>query len=395
VEAVMKAIVILVTMTGTASAGGFAIGEQSVVAAGSGGASTAREGDVGAAWYDPAALIDGHGWRAGVNVVAAMATLSATDPDGAWSSETEGGISPVPNLHLAFASGAWGGGLAVGVPYGGNVQWPTDWEGRHEIVSSQLQVVRIAPFVGWTRGKLRLAGGLHVDLAHLAIERGLDFIDTEGTVQIDLRGAGVGADLSAWYDLGAVDVGLAYKSRTRVSLGGEADFTAPDAFGDKLADQTASSSLTLPDRLALGAAWRRGAVTALADLELTAWGVNERLVVDFDEDQTPDATQVNAWKTTVAVRAGAEYARGKLIARGGAYYDPTPTRADHMAPSSPDSSRLGLTLGASYPVSAGVTLDASYGYMHLLGQTSTNPEALMASYGGSAHFAGLAVRIAR
>lgn len=391
----MRKLIFLLLFPATAHAGGFAIGEQSVVASGSGGASTAREGDAGAAWYDPAALIDGGGWRAGVNVVAAMATLEASDPDGAWSSETEGGVSPLPNLHAAYASGAWGGGVSIGVPYGGNVVWPADWEGRHEIVSSQLQVVRIAPFAGWTRGKLRLAGGVHVDLGHLAIQRGLDFIDVEGTVQIDLRGAGLGADASAWYDAGAVDLGVAYKSRTRIGLRGEADFTAPDAFSERLVDQHASSTLNLPDRLALGATWRRGPVTALADVEVTLWGVNEQLVVDFDEEQTPDATQVNDWKTTVALRGGAEYARGKLTARAGAYYDPTPTRADHMAPSSPDSSRLGLTLGASYPVSSGVMLDASYGYMQLLGQTSTNPEALMATYGGSAHFAGLAVRVAR
>jgi hypothetical protein len=33
--------------------------------------------------------------------------------------------------------------------------------------------------------------------------------------------------------------------------------------------------------------------------------------------------------------------------------------------------------------------------MHLLGATSRNPDSLMASYGGDAHFLGLAVRVAR
>ena len=378
---------------GEARSGGFAIGEQSVVAAGTGGASTAREEDAGAAWYNPAALVDGGGWRVGVNVVAAMASLHADDPAGAWAAETEGGVAPVPNVHVGWASGDWGGGVSVGVPYGGNVRWPDDWAGRHEIVASQMQVVRIAPFVGWRRGKLRVAGGVHLDLAHLAIERGLDFIDVDGDVMIDLRGAGLGADLSAWYDAGAIDVGLAYKSRTSIPLRGEADFTTPDAFAGRAPDQHASSRLDLPDRIALGAMWTRGALAVLADVEVTAWGVNDELVIDFDEEQTPNARQVNAWKTTVALRAGAEWRRGKLTARGGAYYDPTPSRADHMAPSSPDSTRLGATLGASYPVGRGVLLDASYGYMHLTGQTSTNPESLMASYGGAAHFLGAAVRV--
>ena len=64
-----------------------------------------------------------------------------------------------------------------------------------------------------------------------------------------------------------------------------------------------------------------------------------------------------------------------------------------MAPSSPDSTRVGVTLGASYPMSKTVVLDASYGYMHLLGQTSDNPESLMATYGGDAHFIGLGLRV--
>jgi long-chain fatty acid transport protein len=379
----------------SAEAGGFAIGEQSVVAAGTGGASTARTEDAGAAWYNPAALVDGGGWRVGVNVVAAMASLHAEDPAGEWTAETEGGVSPVPNLHLGWGRGAWGAGVSVGAPFGGDVRWPDDWAGRHEIVASQLQVVRIAPFVGWRTGKVRVAGGLHLDLGHVAIERGLDFIDIDGQVQIDLRGVGVGADLSAWYDAGAVDLGLSYKSRSSIAMRGEADFTAPDAFAGKVPDQHAGARFDLPDRLALGAVWTRGAVAVLGDLEITTWGVNDELVVDFDEEQTPDARQVNGWKTTVALRAGAEWRRGKLTARGGAYYDPTPTSADHMAPSSPDSTRLGAALGASYPVSRGVLLDASYGYMHLTGQTSTNPDSLMASYGGGAHFLGAAVRVSR
>jgi long-chain fatty acid transport protein len=389
--AVFSTAVFSTWVHGVAHAGGFAIGEQSVVAAGTGGASTARDGDAGAAWYNPAALADGAGWRLGVNVVAAMAQLEAEGGD--WSAQTDGGVSPVPNLHAARAGGDWVFGASVGVPYGGDVRWPDDWAGREEIMATQLQVVRIAPFAGWRRGDLRLAAGLHVDLAHMAIQRGLDFVDAEGDVLIDLRGAGVGADASVWLRRGAVDLGASYKSRTTVALDGEADFTTPDAFAGRLPDQQASSTLRLPDRLALGARWRRGAIAALADVEVTAWGVNEATVVAFEQEQTPDATQVNDWKTTVALRGGAEWRGDKLAVRGGAYVDPTPTRAERMAPSSPDSTRVGVGLGASYPVSEGVVLDASYGFMQLMGRTAENPESLMARYGGSAHFVGVAVRV--
>src|SRR5690606_33403542 len=61
----------------TARAGGFAVAEQSAVAGGTAGASTARSDDAGAAWYNPAALTDGGGLRLGAGFLAAMPSLHA------------------------------------------------------------------------------------------------------------------------------------------------------------------------------------------------------------------------------------------------------------------------------------------------------------------------------
>ena len=392
----MRAVILVMMLAGTARAGGYAIPETAASAGGTAGASTARTGDASAAWYDPAALVDGSGWRLGAGVMLPMASLSATAPDGTWRASTQGAPLPVPQLFASRAAGDWAVGVAVTVPYGGDVAWPADWPGRHEIVSTQMMDVRIAPFVGWRFDRLRIAAGLHVDLGRLAIAKQLDFVDTDGKVNMDLHGVGVGGDASAFVTAtDEVDVGVSYKSRTRVPLSGQANFTAPDAFSMKTPDQDVRSELQLPDRLAVGGAWHSGAWRALADLEVVVWSVNRTQVIDFTQSQTPDVTQVNDWHTTVAARGGGEWASGPFVARAGLAWDPSPASAEHLGPIAPDGDRVEATVGGSWRIGDGTSVDAFYGYLHVGERASTNPDSTMATYGGSAHLLGLGIRVDR
>jgi long-chain fatty acid transport protein len=393
----MKTAVIAFSLVAAAAAsaraGGFEVAEQSASAGGAGGTGAAREGDPSAAWYNPAALVDGAGIRIGAGLTAAMASLHADAMDGSWSESTEGGPAPLPALQASWAGGDWAAGVSVGVPFGADVEWPEDWPGRHEIIASRILVVRAAPFVGWRSGRWRLAGGIHVDTGEMRVRRSLDFIDAEGDVQLALRGAGVGVDLAAFVRAAEhLDFGLTYKSRTDMTLEGEADFTTPDAFSTKAADQDASSSLTLPDRIAAGVAWRRGSWTLLADVELAAWQVRDQVVIDFARDETPDVSQETDWGATVTVRGGAEWRGGPWVARGGLYRDPTPSPAATLSPTSPDSTRLGASLGLGRALGPSWAVDAFYGFMHLEERASENPDSMAARYGGHAHLVGAGLR---
>jgi len=397
VKAIAIILLVVAAAAAPARAGGFAVAEQSASAGGAGGTGAARSDDPSAAWYNPAALVDGAGIRIGAGLTAVMASLRAEAMDDSWSAATEGGASPLPSLQASWAGGDWAAGLSLGIPFGANVAWPEDWAGRHEIIASRILVVRAAPFVGWRRGAWRVAGGLQVDTGEMRVRRSLDFIDSDGDVQLALRGAGVGFHLAGFVRAaeradGHLDLGLTYKSRTSIGLHGEADFTTPDAFSLKAADQEASSSLTLPDRLTAGAAWRRGAWTLLADLELTAWQVRDQVVIDFAREETPDVTQRADWSATVTVRGGAEWRGGPWVARGGLYRDPTPSPAATLSPSSPDSSRLGGSLGLGRTLGASWAVDAFYGYLHLDQRASENPDSMAARYGGHAHLIGAGLR---
>ncbi|HSD86070.1 MAG TPA: outer membrane protein transport protein [Kofleriaceae bacterium] len=376
----------------TAYAGGTEVAEQNAVSAATGGAGAARDDDAGAAWHIPAALADGGGTRVGLSLALAHPSLEA---DGAWgSTSSDNKWATPPHVDASYARNRWAAGVALGVPFGGGVTWPSTWQGSNEAVNTQLMVVRAAPFAAYSLGKLRVAAGMHFDAGRLQIQRNLDFIDMQGDVRLDLAGQGIGADASAFYaarpDLG---VGLAFRSRTNIRFTGNANFTTPDAFSEKTPDQTAQTTMTLPDQLVLGARWHKEGVSVVADLSYTHWGVNQRTDVDFQMDQTPTATQVNDWHDTLGVRAGAEWqSTQKLVARVGAYFDPSPVPVEHLTPTSPDSTRVALTAGASYRFAPAWSADVFGEQMWLLRRETTSVDTMPASYGGTAVVLGAGVR---
>ena len=388
----MKKVLCLLLMSSSASAGGLAVGEQNAVSAATGGAGAARDDDAGAAWHAPAALADDGGVRIGFSLALAHPSLEARGDD--WNASTESKWATPPHLDASFAKDRWAAGIAIGVPFGGGVTWPTTWPGATQAVRTELMVIRFAPFAAYALGPLRISAGAHFDAGRLQIQRNLDFIDMQGDVRLDLAGQGFGVDASAYYvpreDIG---IGLTYRSRTTLDFDGNANFTAPDAFSEKTPDQTAKTSMTMPDQLVLGARWRRGAITALADLEYTHWSLNQRTTVDFANDATPNAIQENGWHDTFAVRAGAEWRHTpKLTARAGAYFDPSPVPAEHLTPSSPDSTRVAVTAGVSYKLAATWAADIFGEHMWLLRRDTTSVDTMPASYGGTALVLGAGVR---
>ncbi|HUS30831.1 MAG TPA: outer membrane protein transport protein [Kofleriaceae bacterium] len=390
-----KVLLAILVSSSAAHAGGTEVAEQNAVSAGTGGAGAARDNDAGAAWHIPAALADDGGTRIGISLALAHPSLQAEGSTG-WSAESENAWATPPHIDASYAHGRFAAGVALGVPFGGGVTWPSTWERSSEAINTQLIVLRAAPFAAYAvaDGKLRIAAGLHFDAGRLQVERGLDFIDTQGTVKLDLDGRGTGVDASAFYaarpDLG---IGLAFRSRTHITFDGNANFTTPDAFSEKTPDQTAQTHMTLPDQFVLGARWHRDTLSILGDITYTNWSVNQRTDVDFQMDQTPTATQMNEWHDTVGLRAGAELQSTRsLIARFGAYFDPSPVPAEHLTPTAPDATRVALTAGASYRINAAWSADAFAEQMWLLRRDTTSVDTMPASYGGTAVVLGAGVR---
>ena len=387
-------IISLLPFSSLVNAAGFAVAEQSPVAAGTGGAAVARTNDPSAAWYNPAALADGYGLRLGLGLTLALPAVEVEASNNTITGETDSPLSTPPHLYISYSANDWALGLSVNVPYASSTTWPDDWSGRFEAIYSRPQFFRLAPFFAYRIGPVSLSAGPHVDIGSLDVRRSLDFVDTEGSIRVLLSGAGVGGHASAlWRIDDWVAVGLSYKSRTKIALSGDADFTTPDEFSTKAFDQNATADLTLPDRITFGVNVSLGDFNFMVDTEINLWDVYDRLVIDFESENTDDSVKQNDWSTTFTIRSGAEWTPlDYLTARLGILYDPSPVPDSTLSPSSPDSTRIGLTLGASVKIRDIFFVDAFYEFLYLIPRTATGPDAPVARYNGTAHLFGFGLR---
>lgn len=399
-------VLALTSVASRAHAGGFEVPDQSAVASATGGAGTARRGDPSAAFYNPAELADGRGFRGGLGLLLAAPSLSAEGlEEPRERASTVSSVSPPPHLHLSYSENEWAVGAYLGVSHGTSVTWPDGWWGRFETMSSGLLVLRAAPFFALRLGgehgliagapDIRVSVGAHVDVARVESSRILDFIDETGRVQLLLWGAGVGGEASVyWQATTELAIGLAYKSRTWMRAQGDADFTVPDAFLGRAPDQHAASEVVIPDRLVLGAAWQERLFGVFLDVGYTAWSVRARQQVDFSSAGTSDLDVPLRWSDTLVFRLGGEVTPIEwLHARAGAYYDMSAAPADTLAPSTPDMVRVGVGLGLGVDITPELGVDASYSYVAFLGREATGPDAPLARYAGDLHVAALTLRL--
>jgi len=395
----MKSITLMALLLPAAAWGaGYELADQSVLAAGAGGAGAAREGDPGAVWYNPASIADGRGWRGGVSLFLAVPQITAYPTSGQYAPQkattNEAGVATPFAAHLAYSRGRWGAGLYVGTSHGATVTWPAGWWGRYDAQSTSLLVLRTAPSLSLRLGRVRLGVGVHVDYATMDIQRDLDFVDTSGSTHLQLSGVSAGGDASIWVQAAeTLSFGFTYQSRTVMHLDGAANFTTPAEFAGRAMDQRITSNLTLPDRFALGAAWVRGPLTLLVDATLTLWSVNDTQTIHFAQGGMPDVKQPQNWHESFSVRVGAEgTVSARMKMRGGAYYDHSAAPSDTLTAASPDAARVGLTLGGTVLLPRGVCMDGFAAVAILLPRDSTSADAIPASYSGYVFYAGLGVR---
>jgi len=386
----------------TASAGGYELNPQSPEVSGAADAATARSGTPSSAHYNPAALVDGAGLRVGVGMSFALSQIDARSAPGAvgtpWSASTVPHTSVIPSLFASYAHRDWMVSLAVYVPYGSHVEWPADWAQRFDAVLSSLKIGRIAPSFGYRFGRVRIAGGVHLNVGELESQRATDHIAEEGSVDLLMHGTSIGGHVGLFVEAAEnVDLGFSYQSRSTLKMHGDADFDVPPAFQPSYPDQGVSTRFPIPDRFAFGSRFGLGRRADLfADFTVSLWSVNDVLVIDFEDPVTDDSVKVSNWRTTGALRVGSDVrVVDALTVRGGAFVDGLwgpPPPASTLSPTSPDSVRVGGSVGLSWNPSPAVSVDAYYQYLHLLPRESTSQDAPLARYEGHAHLFGVGAR---
>ena len=374
----MKQIFGLVVLLGLAFApsaqagGGFTIPEMGVRAAGMANAFTAIADDPSANWYNPAGLA----FQPRAIVLGADLIMPKTGYAGAGGSY---GMKKqsffVPHHYGAFPlGGRFALGFGINAPFG----LSTDWTGTG------------APFAQVTAGAnsvtLSTIEGLQLNLNGvwratdtLAVAAGVDYFDLRkvaldnALVAIHGQGHGWGGNLAVLWRSDTFALGASYRSRIRLSISGSARGLTPLP-GLAGTVGAASTSITLPDMLDLGAAWRLGPYTLAATLGWTNWKTFDRIVVNFAPSQLNLATGTQKivpenWRAVWDFRFGVNWRYDERYeARAGVAFQKTPVNAHDLSPRLPGANRLVFSIGLSRTWQAS-SLDVAYMFVRLAPRT--------------------------
>jgi long-subunit fatty acid transport protein len=189
-------------------------------------------------------------------------------------------------------------------------------------------------------------------------------------------------------------LGLSYRSPITLDFRGRADFSPDEnSLDTTFADQAVSGRLRLPDVIGAGLGLQVTPRLRLSmQLDLARWSVFDKLEIVFAQPTTPNQTIERQSQDAFTARAGGEFlfpATG-LAARAGLFFDQRSVRGGAVAPSAPDSHRVGATTGIGL-VRGRFTADLGYLFLYLLPARSSGGAGPAGTYRATAHVLALTV----
>ncbi len=397
-----------------ASAQGYGLYEQSTCMMGRAGAGVAAPCDDGSSmFFNPAAL-------AGEKTVVVSAGITGIAPRGTFTNSTTGRVSalnnetyPAPTAYAAAPVGRVVVGVGVFAPYGLTTDWPTTSEGRFLSYKSSVKSIYVQPTIAVRlHDHLMIGGGIDFTHTSLELRRRLD-LSSQAITGTSLTFAALGVPHGT--DFADVDVngaathvgghlGVLVDANDRVSVGGRYLFRQQVAFdsatfgatqistgltlpvalspglpagtpidrlvagsfaaGGPLSNQTAMTSLPLPDQFVVGVATRAtDHLRLMVDYQYTHWSMFDRITITTQF--APPLVTIENFKDTHGVRVGTEYgmAHGLMLRAGlDAHTAAAPDEA--VTPLLPEAARWEAAAGLGVPFSSHVRLDLGYMYVH-------------------------------
>lgn len=413
-------LVLALILPVAASGQGFGIYEQGSCVMGRAGAAVAHPcGDASSIFFNPAALagVDSPVLSAGVTGIV---TTGEFAPDGTRQpTDLDTRTVPVPHVFFGYSPAPdWGLGVGLYAPYGLETTWPVDdFEGRFIGYDNALRTVYLQPTAAWSPSPgVSFGAGLTLVWSEVEVNRRIDLAETplpptpgvppgttfgdigipDGTDFADsslegdnLDGLGVGGHLAALFDLSeAFRVGARYLFQVEADYEGDATFEqvptgitlgSDNPFGfpagtpldnvlqglfsasGPLTDQDVRTSITMPDQVVVGFAWdATERVTVAADYQWTDWTDFDVVVLDFEEEATPDEELEQNFESTSGIRLGVDVAlTPEWTARGGYVYNEAAAPDAVVTPLLPEAERNSVTAGLGW-ASDSFRIDGAY-----------------------------------
>jgi len=403
----MKRFSILIIMVfawlQTAQAGGYQIGEMASRSTGMGGAFTAVADDSSAAWYNPAgvAFMD-----SGAQVLLGGAAIISTGVDYTPNASTGslallGFPAPaatssksktffIPHAYFTYwdENSRLGASLSINSPFG----LESDWPGTSSLAASStfalIQMVMVNPSVIFklTDNIAVSAGFEYAYLNKVRLNNSIQLLEGKNK-------DGWGGTASIMYKNDALSVGVTYHSQVKIDINGGtilggpgianlAGLLAPTPLAPLIpalpglvgATTTASTSLTLPDQVNVGIAWKATPDLLLSlDVDWVNWNTFDEIRLTYAPSTLTTVLTKGSgvkaipenWKDTVAIRVGAEWKYNpQMRARFGYVYDPTPIKDVDFTPAIPGNDRHIFSVGYGYDFMQNATVDLAYAFVY-------------------------------
>lgn len=398
----------LLLVSAQASAGGFALIENSASGMGNafaGGAASAE--DASTIWFNPAGMtrLDNEMMMAAHVIIpnasftdtgsTAAATVGSGSLDtGGTGGVAEGGKSAlVPNLYwVNEIQKDLKVGFGVTVPFGLGTEYDDDWVGRYHAVKSDLMSLNLNPSIAYKTGALSVGFGVNAQYISVVLSSAIDaggvcLAAEGGGVLLPGTCAAVGASSQAndgfadldgdgWgynYNFGLLyelennaRLGFSYRSKIDHEVTGNADYTLPAEVAFLFTDTTLSASVSLPATTSVSYFQNvNDQIAIMFDYSLTEWSGFEELRIEYDNTQ-PDSVTTQAWEDSARISIGMNYrATEKLLYRFGVALDETPIpSAERRTPRMPGNDRTWISAGISYQLDKDRSV--SFGYAHLM-----------------------------
>jgi len=306
-------------------------------------------------------------------------------------------------------------GLGVNSPFGLATDYNGGWVGRYHALDSDVISVNINPSVAYkVTDRLSLGAGLNVQYIKAKLSNAIDFgtLDalgklglppgalhlipqmSDGFVRLEGDSWGVGYNLGALYELTKdTRAGIAYRSRIKHTLGGDADFSNVPAGLSPVPvfkNTGIKADLTVPDSLSASVfhsftpEWH-----IMADFTWTNWSVFKELRVRFDNPNQPDAVTTEDWKDSYRYSLGLTYTPNPTWTfRTGVAYDTSAVAgAQYRTPRIPDDNRIWTAIGLGYRISQAVSVDIGYAHLFVnnasIEQSPTGENAVSGGLNGT------------
>jgi long-chain fatty acid transport protein len=297
----------------------------------------------------------------------------------------------VPGFYFANALNQhWSYGLALNVPFGLSVKWPSNWVGRYQVTESGIKTVNVNPTAAYrVSPSVSIGFGISAQYTSVKLANAIDFgavclsqlsVATctglgmtpqaaDGKVTVKGDDWGYGYNIGLYFTPSpATHVGVSYRSKIDYKLQGTADFSIPSqaaVFNPAFSDTHVSVPLTLPEMFAAGISH---AVTAKlvisADATWVRWSRIKSFDFTFANPSQPALSISRNWKDTWRYAVGVEFRKdSKWKLQGGIAYAESAIPDNTLDPAIPIADAWWYSAGFLYAISGTTSLGAGINHV--------------------------------